>query len=290
MLLRFAEDEVAQGRSSPSAPLSDTVWEPQHDRLSVGNRERGETFMDFGLSNRPSLVLAVEGETECFVFERVLALAGYDETSPEIAVVNLKGVGGDVQLLARSVAVPHLDLDGFRGARLLSPLTALIVVVDPEKDYETSDRRTDVRDSMIDDVMSSMPATIRSDAMRRDLEHLIHVRSRPEEFEFSHWSDVEIANALQEISSDAVAMPCDEICKRVKRHRQQRSNLRNIWSNWRSKPSKVKLVEQLWPVLDERIQSSEDPESIPIVKIVQDAIGILHRIGPVRELAPRDGP
>ena len=66
--------------------------------------------MDFELNNRPLLVLAVEGATECLMVNRVLDLIGLELPSSDIAVVNLKGVEGDVNLLARAVAVPHLDL------------------------------------------------------------------------------------------------------------------------------------------------------------------------------------
>ena len=288
ILLRFVDDLVAQGLASPMTPLSTTHRQPQHDRLSVTSRERSETIMDFELNNRPLLVLAVEGATECLMVNRVLDLIGLELPSSDIAVVNLKGVEGDVNLLARAVAVPHLDPDGHRGARLLSPLTSLMIVTDPEGRYKDSQSRTDVRTSMIDSVIDSLPMRLRTDAMRSDLEYLIHVRCWPEEFEFAHWSDNEIANSLQEISSYAANLSYEEVRRRVTLHRERRDNLRNVWSNWRPKPTKIELAERLWPKLESRIRNHDDYEPIPILEMAQAAIDVIHRTKPVREMAPRD--
>lgn len=76
----------------------------------------------------PAVYVAVEGETEYEIVRLLLNDVDQFRMSHEIEVVNLQGVGGDVRLLARSVAVPRLNPDGYRGARILSPLTPLVVV------------------------------------------------------------------------------------------------------------------------------------------------------------------
>ena len=288
VLLQFVEDQAQRGRTEPLSTLSGTWRQPQHDRLRVDSRERGKTVMDFKLNNRPSLVLAVEGETEYEIVRRVLGMAGVDHLSSRIAVVNLKGVRGDVNLLARAVAVPHVDLDGDHGALLLSPLTSLMVVADPEDKYKTLEARESVHAGMIKSVVESLPTSLQTAPMRADLEHLLHVRCWPAEFEFAHWSNSEIARALREISADAAAKSCEELCRNVERHRAADDKLKSVWSNWRTKPSKVKLAERLWPDLERRILNSPNPSQIPIVGVVQEAIEITHRITPVRMLAPRE--
>ena len=82
--------------------------------------------MRFGISDRPALVLAVEGHAEYEIAPRVLDMLGYDPAASRIEVVNLEGINGDVKLLARAVAVPRLDTDGDRYSILFSPLTSLM--------------------------------------------------------------------------------------------------------------------------------------------------------------------
>ena len=287
MLLKYVEDEAERGRAEPLGPPSTRFWEPRLERLSVSSRERATALMEFRLSTKPLVVLAVEGETEVLIFSRVLALAGFDATSPEISIVNLKSINGDVKLLARSIAVPLLDparhelMDSreYTGVRLLSPLTSLIVIVDPEGNYKTAGSRGKVQREMIDEIMSSMLEENRSELMRSDLGHLVEVRSWPAEFEFAHWSDTEIAKALQAVSVHAASLSVQEVARQVAVHRRHNDGIRRVWTNWSPKPSKVRLADHLWPVLEHKINASADPSSIPIVEVVQDTIRMMHRIG-----------
>jgi hypothetical protein len=76
LLLLFVEDEARQSRGSPLPPVSKEWREPQHDRLRVESKERAEAAMDFGLSDRPALCVAVEGQTEVIIVQHVLDLWG----------------------------------------------------------------------------------------------------------------------------------------------------------------------------------------------------------------------
>ena len=93
-------------------------------------------------------------------------MLGYDPLASRIAIVNLESIKGDVKLLARAVAVTtRLDTDG----DLFSPLTSLMVVVDPEPPYESQDSVEAKKNAMIDSVLDSLSPPLRSDAMRNDL-------------------------------------------------------------------------------------------------------------------------
>ncbi len=176
--------------------------------------------MDFKLA-QPVLYLAVEGETDEYIVHRTLELAGFrfDRLSSRISVVNRRSVDGDVRLLARALAVPHADSDGHRGARVLSPLTALIVVSDPEKQFETQARRQDRKRVMITSVRDTLPWDLRRAAVERDLQHLVHIRAWPEEFEFAHLSDTELARALKRVAGKA-APPEKQLRLSLKRTHQ----------------------------------------------------------------------
>ena len=294
VILRFVEDQVRLGIADPSDEPPTHFFHPRQERLRVTSRQRSETVMRFGVSDRPALVLAVEGDTEYEIAPRVLDLMGYDPPGSRISVVNLKGVWGDVALLARAVAVPRLDPDADgsdRYAHLLSPLTTLMVVVDPEGRYKSHEEAEAKKDEMVESVLSSLPSPLRTDAMRSDLALILHVRRWPEEFEFAHWSDREIAEALQAISQHAANLRLEDLTCHIGQHRDSEDKISSVWANWRPRsPSKVDLARALWPSLEHRIRTSLTAEDIPIVRVLREAINMMRRTARVTAMAPQQPP
>ena len=288
LLLRYVEDQTQLGITDPPDEPPTELGHPRQQRLRVADRDRAETAMRFGISDRPALVLAVEGHAEYEIAPRVLDMLGYDPLASRIAIVNLESIKGDVKLLARAVAVPRLDTDGDRYSRLFSPLTSLMVVVDPEPPYESPDSVEAKKNEMIDSVLNSLPPPLRSDAMRNDLAPILHVHRWPAEFEFAHWTDSELAEALQDISRVAANIPADELANRISKHRAAGDTIKSVWANWQSRPSKVKLARALWPALERRIRAMSASDEIPIVHVIQKAISIVHSTEGVNAMAPRD--
>ena len=285
LLLQFLEDQADQGRAPQVEPVSIKWHEPRHERLGAGQRERAETILDFNLSDRPALYLALEGKTELTIVPKVLDLVGFGALSPWITLVDLEGVGGDVNLLARAVAVPRLDPDGYRGARIISPLAALLVVVDPEgRRYGTDAARDKTLIGMIDHVLKSLPPILRTDAMRRDLEFLIHLRTWDEEFEFAHFSDSELAAAIR--AQVLPGCPCEaDIRTALANARASRTPIKSVWKDWPMRPSKPALAEALWPRLERRITNPRARRAVPVLDIVQEAVRISHVVRQPREIA-----
>ena len=288
LLLTYTEDQARLGIIDPPEEPLKGVIHPRQQRLRVDDRERAETVMKFGLSDRPTLVLAVEGHAEYEIAPRVLDMLGYDPLASGIEIVNLESIKGDVKLLARAVAVPRLDTDGDRYSRLFSPLTSLMVVVDPEKPYESPDSAEAKKNEMINSVLDSLPPSLRSDAMRNDLALILHVHRWPAEFEFSHWSDSELAEALQQVSPDAAEISREELESCISKHRAAEDTIKQVWNNWRRPPSKTKLALALWPALEQRIRTRSASEEIPIVQVIQEAISIVHSTQGVNAMAPPD--
>lgn len=287
MILQFLEDQARQGRAGPLKRVSTTAYEPRHDRLTADQRERAETVMDFTLSDRPAVYLAMEGETEVTILNKVLDLAGIESHSHWISVINRQSVDADVNLLARAIAVPRLDPEGHRGARILSPLSALIVASDPEGRYRTDESRGKVLAGMRKQVLESLPPSLRTTAMQEDLYHLLHVHVWGAEFEFAHFSNSELARALKLVAGRGVAPPEKQLRRNLAKCRGARSNIRNVWKNWDPTPSKVALAEVLWPILERRILNPRSRKPIPIVKLVEDAFRIANEVRRPREMAVR---
>lgn len=101
LILLYLEDLASLGRTAALPPVSTSWHEARHDRLSVDHRERSETVLDFALSDRPAVVLALEGATELRIVPRILERMGISDRSGLIDLVDLKGVDRDVRLLAR---------------------------------------------------------------------------------------------------------------------------------------------------------------------------------------------
>ena len=294
IILRFVEDQARLGIAEPPDVPSTHFFHPRQERLRVDDRERAETVMRFGISDRPALVLAVEGDAEFELAPRVLEMMGYDPSASRISVTNLKSVRGDVKLLARAVAVPRLDSSLDRAdsyARLFSPLTSLMVVVDPEGPYKSHDGAEAEKKKMVESVLSSLPLPLRTDAMRNDLAQILHIRRWPEEFEFAHWSDREIAKALRSISPDAADLSLEDLTCRIGKHRSSRDTIRSVWANWRRQaPSKVDLANALWPSLEFRIRTSPTAKEIPIVRVFREAIEMMRRTNRATAIALHQAP
>lgn len=287
-LLGYVEDQARLGITEPPGEPPKGLNHPRHQRLPATDRERSETVMRFGISDRPAMVLAVEGHAEYEIAPRVLEMLGYDPVASRIEIVNLESITGDVKLLARAVAVPRLDTDGDRCSRLFAPLTSLMVVVDPERPYESTASAEAKKNEMIDSVLNSLPPPLRSEAMRNELTEILHVYRWPEEFEFANWTDSELAEALQEVSPDAAEIPREELENRISKHRAAGDTIKQIWNNWQPRPSKARLARTLWPALERRIRNTSASEEIPIVHMIEEAISIVHSTQRVNAMAPPD--
>ena len=279
-LLRYAEEQARLGLADPPDAPPTSLIHPRPQRLRVDARDRAETIMRFGISDRPTLVLAVEGHAEYEIAPRVLKMMGHDPPASRIVIVNLESIKGNVKLLARAVSVPQLVTDRHGYACLLSPLTSLMVAVDPESSYASPESEETVKASMIDSVLRSLPPPLRSDGMQDDLAQILCVRRWPAEFEFAHWNDSELAEALQKISRIAADLPPGELRRRISEARSAGGTIKSVWANWRPQPSKVRLAQTLWPALERRIWDTSTPDDIPIVRVIREAISMAHRTSP----------
>ena len=158
--------------------------------------------------------------------------------------------------------------------------------MDPEPPYESRDSVEAKKNELIDSVLNSLPPSLRSDAMRNDLASILHFHNWPEEFEFAHWTDSELAEALQQVSPDAAKISRTELANRLRKHRVARDAIKSVWANWRPRPSKLELVRALWPVLERHIRTTSASEEIPVVHVIQEAISIMHSTQEVNAMAP----
>ena len=274
VLAQFIESRLpGTAERSPLAPIPGALT-VNDGRLRVSPAERQHAMRTFGLSDRPALVVAVEGDTEQLIVPRALDLLVPDPGHLRIEVVNLDGIKADVRLLARAVAAPEINPDAPRYAHITTPLTTLLVVVDPEAGFGSDEGRQAKRDSMIDTLWSALPPVLQSPQVRDLLARILIVRTWPCEFEFAHWSDDELAGALQQVSPSFANMPLQLLRDHLASCRRDGRPIQTVLGKGRSSPSKVALAEALWPRLEQRITAESWNSDMPVVQHIHDALAV----------------
>lgn len=286
LLLQFCEDLKTAGTETILTTKPGRVRSLERDRIVVDGRERAATLLGFRLTSTPAVTLAVEGETEMRVVPRVLSMMGVNESAGLIQLVDLRGVDGDIRLLARSVAVPRLDTEGPIKGRILRPLTALFVAADGEHGYATKEQCERKRQEVVDELMTCLPKLYRTTGMRKDLEYLVRIRhwGVNQTFEFAHFSDRELATAIQAAAKQS-APSFDKIVEAVHQQRLHQRRLENVWKGWLPpRPSKPRLADLLWHVLEEKLLDPHRAKQLPLVDVLKDVIDLALQVRPVTEL------
>ena len=282
MLLLFYEDLADQDLADPLREPP-TMWHaPRHDRLRIDYPERSNALQRFRLENSPAVLVGVEGETEEYMMSRALDWAGYGPETGLVDIVNLKGIDADVSLIARALVTPKLTEQFPHRARLLRPLTALVVAVDQEGRYGSPEKQQGQRNRIIRQMWKSLPEAFRTDTVLEDLQHLVAVETWGEEgcFEFAHFTDRELALAIRRLGHEHQrTVPSQEhIEKALATHRSKEQDIRRVWSNWEWQPSKVKLAEETWPILLRNL-AEQDHMDIPIGRTLQTIVDL---VGPTK--------
>lgn len=282
LLLRHVERRIDEADTEQDPEVTNALERSSRRRLTIGPAEQAQTVMDFQLSDRPAICIAVEGPSEDLLFRRTLDLYGIDRRSSLVTIVDRKGAGADVALLARAIAVPRVIADHrYRDAlRIQSPLTALLVVNDPENKFTTPEGRARVLSTARESILASLPLPEQELIDPDELDHLLHVEVWNEEFEFAHFTDAELATAIMRVV-ESPPKGRRELEDALRRCRSAKANIRNAWKSWprSQQPSKVLLADALWPVLETHILDSSSDRRVPLRDVVERALEI---VGDVR--------
>lgn len=281
LLLRFHDDLIITGLI-PQGVLPGRMDEPHRERLKTDRSELDEVLMDVGLSPHPSLVLALEGETEMIIVPRLMRLLGVKDAPDFIRLFQYGGVEQSFHLLVRYVVAPALGDRLGDPAGDLYPFTRppakIMVTADPEgQQLRTEDDRASWRGARLRAIIEELPRDLRgADSVERDLEEYVTIYAWDESFEFANFSSDELASALRVPIADIHWL----------RTTIGRFELQHLWGRLRSSgfplpsprpPSKAMLAEErLWPVLERRIaaahaQGRDIEREAPVVTMIMEA-------------------
>ena len=296
MILQYYEDLTVDGYAEPLKEYSDEGFPLLPDRLKVDYVERARTLRNYRLEITPTVVVAVEGDTEMKIMPRVLELIAPGSSFREVKFINLKSVDSDPKLVARSIAIPEVHPDHGDAFLLLRPLTAFVVVVDPESRYSTPQKVEKQHKQVVDSIIESLPDEFRTRVRRSDIEHLVVIRTWGDGgcFEFANFTDEELALGIQRVAKrkpDHISncIPeIEEIEKQLAKARKQKKDIHTVWTRWDCDFSKIELAEETWPMLKKKL-SAENLKQMPVAQVADQIIDFVYEIHPVTHLETASG-
>jgi len=273
MLFRFYEDLASLGAAQALEPLG-KYWDLRHIRLDTKTERLDRTLMEYGISPHPSLILALEGESEMAIMPKVLDLIGVNYKGNLLRLMNYSGISASFFLLVSYATTPLIgEWDLGLGANGILPIdrppTKIFQVLDSEGNFTTEKDRKDWKDTMVEHIMKQLSHLDRSIVISQ-VEDQVQIDTWADgaPFEFSHYSDKEIAETMQveeryisERRSSGKIEPKD-IWKKVVKDGGRVPNNPIV--------TKPDLNVRLWPVLEKKIHSALGDgriDDVPILRI-----------------------
>lgn len=254
ILTRFAEDLNPGGdyAGAQYAPLS-------QEGLSARPESLDAVLTHLRVSPFPALVIGLEGATEYKLVPRVLATLGIQWDHNRIRIVDGGGTGSNLSLLARYAVEPLLGRDLGDHVVLDRPQTRFLIMTDAENRYRTPADRRYQRKLLLDSLTKNVPPDFRPNyyinTRRGRIVDIVTWGKLP--FEFAHFTDRELANAMLEIAKMPHPQGRARLVQnlRLQRLHDPEPNVEKVF--WRgSGLKKVPLAEALWPVLERKINAA----------------------------------
>lgn len=270
LLLLFAHDLGA-----PAVELGGRRrgWHPFDDRLSRHGESLDEALIEAGVSPHPRVLLVLEGETEGYLAKRVLDHLHLPLLDDEMRIVIMRGVGQRERVLklAAESATPAILEATPEFYRLRRPACRVIVATDPEgKMAQPAKFKAD----LAREILKGLGEQGVTDADPEEIAALINVNTWEAAFEFAHFTDEEIASALESLPDRALPRDVghgDAVAFVASVRRRDVSLTKN-----NKKLSKTRLAEALWPSLANKIDEAVNGDAPvpPLAGVVCDAHSI----------------
>ncbi len=253
ILDRFAADLRLEGREAPEDAHLELLG------LSARPTSLDAALTELRLSPFPSLVIGVEGKTEYKLVPRVFELLGFEIDRTRIRIIDCGGTERDLSLLARYAGEPALGRDLGRWVELERPITRFLILTDAENKYKTRKKRNYQRELLLRSLTQYVPRELQSDYYSNKREsRIVEIRTwGPFPFEFAHFSDIELADAMLRVASMPHPNGRAGLISAIQRERATPSpNVDDVWRG--SGLSKTKLADALWPLLEKKIRRAID--------------------------------
>ncbi len=280
-------DDLESLDPMPSSPaVSTSATNELNSRLRRDRTSLDEVLTYYDLSPHPSVVLALEGETELTLVPLVMEALQMPRRDSFVRLVNSHGENRDHALLVPYAALPHLGPRRGDAADFTRPPTRYMVVVDADQTFSTPESRESERLRLVAALWSELPSIYKTETARTELDSLVLIDTWADgvDFERAQFTDHEIAMALRDGGFVPDRLSITEVERQLVQLRGH-GPLEDLWRRWPRKPRKPDLALLLWPVLDARIRAAgtERPslDAIPVVRVLirawELALGTLRR-------------
>jgi uncharacterized membrane protein YheB (UPF0754 family) len=117
--------------------------------------------------------------------------------------------------------------------------------------------------------------------VREQVEMLVAIRTwtkRGESFEFAHFTDRELARAIDSLDRRERKPERERLVELVAQARAGRKNLKILLKGF----GKIELAEELWPLLERKLDRALGQQTetrIPVVPILDEATQMAHQFG-----------
>lgn len=284
ILLLFYEHLVKEGQTPPLPTIDGMAWHPLQERISDRNgKELDQLLGGCGISPHPGVVFVVEGEVEELIVPRVFDHLGICRAPDLVRVLCMRGAAKHKQLplVAAATAAPIVGQRRRDSYEMIRPPTRLLIVIDRDQPWDTPQKVQQRRTLILDEirkVVAAQGAVVRDE----DLEELVLVRQwHAKCFEFAHFSDDELADAMIAIHATCGGLDRDSLKTKIAVVRARGLDAEAVWdADWIPKPSKTQLAKALWPVLAAQIDVvQQDPNAaVPeVVKVVIEGYQLAKR-------------
>jgi hypothetical protein len=188
------------------------------------------------------------------IFPRVMELLGLSIDPTWVKLVDFEGTK-DLSLLARFAAQPLLGEDRGEFVMLDRPVTRFLVVTDAENRYATPASRERQRRLLLASITKDLPENLRHDFVGQDARMVEFFTWGRLPFEFEHFTNRQLADALISLAPDAYLRGRGALIAQVERIRHARHpDVDRIWPAAGIRNLKLALADELWPVLQRRIE------------------------------------
>jgi len=186
----------------------------------------------------------------------------------------LKVGGADRQLakVAALAAAPLVggEIEGSDGWWMIKPPTRLLVAVDPEGQFGTPAKAARTQAKIIQEIQDVLKAQGVTNAKTTEIEELVEIRTWSAScYEFAHFSDDELADGIMAVHTTINGLTREQLIDHLAIERRRRKDIKEVWSQWGYKPSKVKLAHALWPTLEGKIQQLLADPNAPVPEVVE---------------------
>lgn len=271
ILLLFYEDLAHRNAAEPLPELPRRGWHPLFERISDhGDEDLDGLLTRLGVSPHPGVVLVVEGETEELLVPRVFDHLELRRTPDMVRVLCMRGADKELPLVAAATVAPLLGPRHGETYAMIRPPTRLVIAVDQDQGWDTTDKIDRKRLNIltaIREVIEAQGATVSDE----DLGEFVIVKQWTARcFEFGHFDDAELAEALLAIHPTCGGLDRTELITRIADIRARGLDIKKVWDHkWSPQPAKPALAEALWPTLRAKIDDARGSGTKPIPVVAE---------------------